>query len=51
MTKKSYNQPALEVEQADMVLPIASSLRINNEVINDTEGDVKEEYEWNIWED
>jgi hypothetical protein len=51
MNKKTYIAPALSVIAVEQVLPIATSMGVNNTPMNDVEGDVKGENDWSFFEE
>lgn len=50
MNKKIYQQPELQITIVEASLPVATSLIINNEALDNAEGDVKAN-DWNIWDE
>ena len=49
--KKIYQQPTITVVKIDANLPIANSLKINNEAQNGIVGDVKGNEWGDIWDE
>lgn len=48
--KKTYIIPEMATMNIAQCLPIAESLRIG-ETVNEVEGDVKQEADWDIWDE
>lgn len=48
---KQYIKPALTQNEAQVCHMLAESLTISNETVNGSEALVKENADWNIWED